>query len=77
VRVWLDHDGAVFARGHVSGSIGTIYRANLLGGPIPLVMSDGHSVDVIVTDRGAGNDWAKIYVPHPSLSQIQSAALSV
>jgi len=31
--VWLDHDGMVFARGHVSGSIDTISRADLLGGP--------------------------------------------
>jgi hypothetical protein len=77
VGVWLDHDGVVYATGHVSGSIDTIYRADLLRGPIPLIMSDGHSVDVIVTDRGAGNDWAEIYVPHPSLSQFPSAALTV
>jgi hypothetical protein len=74
IGVWRDPEGIVFGAGHISTAVETMCRAALQRGPIPLLLGDGRSINVIVTDRGAGNDWGEIYVVNPGVAEAPRSA---
>jgi hypothetical protein len=63
--VWSTPDGDVFGKGFISGPVEIIIRASSVRATIPLELAEGHSIDVIVTERHPGTDWAEIYVSKP------------
>jgi len=65
IDVWRDAAQVAFGRGRISGPVETIFRASLVKGAIPLALADNRVVEISITERGAGNDWAEIYVPDP------------
>jgi hypothetical protein len=65
IGVWSTPDGDVFGKGYISGPVETIIRASSVQGTMPLELAEGHSIDVIVTQRNVGADWAEIYVSKP------------
>ena len=65
IGVWSTPDGDVFGKGFIAGPVETIIRAASVRGTMPLEVAEGHSIDVILTDRNAGTDWAEIYVSKP------------
>jgi hypothetical protein len=65
IGVWSTPEGDVFGKGYISGPVDTIIRASSARGTIPLELAEGQSIDVIVTERAAGTDWAEIYVSKP------------
>lgn len=74
IGVWQDPDGLVFGRGHICGTVETMCRAALQGRPIPLTLGDGRAIEVIVTDRGIGNDWGEIYISDPRVAEVAAPA---
>jgi len=69
IGVWRDPNGLVFGVGRILGVFDTMCRAAVQGGLIPLILGDGRAIGVIVTDRGADNDWGAIYVPNPIMAE--------
>ena len=65
IGVWSGPDDVVFGKGQISGAVDTLRRAMLCRRPIDLVLCCGNLIRVIVTDPGACDDCAEIYVPHP------------
>jgi hypothetical protein len=61
IRIWRTADGAVFARGHITGDAQTI--SGLSDRPISLVLSDGQAVSVTVVGGRPGSDSAEVYIP--------------
>lgn len=65
IGVWTTPGGDVFGKGFISGNVDTIIRASSAPGTIPLELVEGRSIDVIVTERAVGTDWAEVYVSKP------------
>ena len=65
IGIWREADGRLSGRGQIAGDVHTIRRAETAPGSVPLVLSDGRAVDVTISQRRAGNDWADIDILQP------------
>lgn len=75
IDVWHDAAGVTYGRGRITGAVDVIFRAALARGSIPLALADNRVVDITITARGAGNDWAEIYVQDPPIDKVKNGKL--
>jgi hypothetical protein len=65
IDLWRVSEHVLIGKGYIEGPVDAMFTLSLSQGPISLTLSDGSSVNAMVTERGAGRSWAKIYVPRP------------
>jgi len=65
IALWRGRDGRVFGNGRITGAVETIFYAAFSSDPVALVLEDGRSISLQIAERGAGNDWADVYVSDP------------
>lgn len=61
ISYWQGATGQIMGVGHLSADIDVMQAAEC-GAPTRLILSDGRSLDVSVTRRGAGTDWGHIEI---------------
>lgn len=61
ISYWQGTTGQIMGVGHLSADIDVMQAAER-GEPAWLVLSDGRTLEVSVTRRGAGTDWGEIEI---------------
>ena len=65
IGVCRDANGTLVSGGRIAGDGGAIGRAGMAPGSVPLLLPDGRSVDVTISQHGVGKDRADIHVQQP------------